>query len=134
MEYQEKYNHLIGYIDTLGVFRLNLDPQHQNGYIDENDSFNIKDSYDSTTFNNLFGSYKPSEQAIWRKQLTFAWDLLKSIYEPRIKSKFKPKIDSPKRPKKSRFKKSTKKALSIFNNPRSNINYLSAEEVKREVS
>ncbi|CAI2385769.1 unnamed protein product [Moneuplotes crassus] len=69
---QNPCNSLIGYIDYLGIFRCDVDPERKNGYIKE------EIESDGHLLPMLFSRDEVSE---WRKDIAFAWEILKGVYQ-----------------------------------------------------
>ena len=66
------WDYLIGYIDHLGIFRWDVDPQGKNGYIKE----------EIETDRRLLPIiFRKDEITEWRKQISVAWEILKGVYK-----------------------------------------------------
>lgn len=70
--FQNPWSSLIGYIDYLGIFRCDVDPEGKNGYIKE------EIEPDGHLLPIIFSRDEISE---WRKDLSIAWEILKRIYQ-----------------------------------------------------
>lgn len=66
---------MIGYIDKLGIFRWDVDPDNKNGYLEEKIVGN----------DNLFQILvNKNEVKAWKKDITFAYDIISGIYRSLI--------------------------------------------------
>jgi hypothetical protein len=69
---------MIGYIDKLGIFRCDIDPDHDNGYLEE------KIEVNENIFQNLISI---DEVKHWQNNLFYAFQMISKIYKRLIHKK-----------------------------------------------